>query len=143
MNLSDKLWHLMGQHELTRADLSKKTGLPYTTIDSILKRKDFEKVKLSTLHALKKYFNVSLDYLICDDIEDENYGTIEKYPKTVETKEVNQQKDLSDNAIEVAHAYEKATFKEKNIVRQVLDLEPLEQPSTVETSFVIDKKMAV
>ena len=122
MNLSDKLWHLMGQHELTRADLSKKTGLPYTTIDSILKRKDFEKVKL------------------CDDIEDENYGTIEKYPKTVETKEVNQQKDLSDNAIEVAHAYEKATFKEKNIVRQVLDLEPLEQPSTVETSVVIDKK---
>ena len=102
MNLSDKLWHLMGQHELTRADLSKKTGLPYTTIDSILKRKDFEKVKLSTLHALKKYFNVSLDYLICDDIEDESYGTIEKYPKTVETKKVNQQKDLSDNAIEVA-----------------------------------------
>lgn len=74
MNLKTKLEALMGERGLTRANLSKATGLPYTTIDSILKRETFDKVKLSTLQILKDYFDVSLDYLMIDSLEDKNYG---------------------------------------------------------------------
>lgn len=74
MNLSEKLWGLMDSEGITRAELSKRTGLPYTTIDSILKRNDFEKIKLSTIKTLKNYFNVSLEYLLNDDVIDKEYG---------------------------------------------------------------------
>ncbi len=74
MNLRTKIESLMREGGLTKAMLSRETGLPYTTIDSILKRDTFEKVKLSTLQTLKEYFNVSLDYLMIDSVEDKNYG---------------------------------------------------------------------
>jgi len=74
MNLRLKLEMLMNEKGLTKAQLSKDTNLPYTTIDSILKRDTFEKVKLSTLQTLKQYFNVSLDYLMDDNVQDKNYG---------------------------------------------------------------------
>jgi transcriptional regulator with XRE-family HTH domain len=64
----------MKERNLTKAALSKDTGLPYTTIDSILKRDTFEKVKISTLQILKNYFDVSLDYLMIDEIVDKDYG---------------------------------------------------------------------
>jgi len=64
----------MNERGLTRAMLSKDTGLPYTTIDGILKRDAFESLKLSTLQTLKEYFDVSLDYLIDDNIQDKHYG---------------------------------------------------------------------
>lgn len=47
--------------------LSKKTGIPYTTIDSFYK-KGWENIKLSTLETLCKYFGITLDELV--------YGTI-------------------------------------------------------------------
>lgn len=126
MNLSDKLWYLMNRYGLTRADLSKQTGLPYTTIDSILKRKDFEKVKLSTLHSLKKYFGVSLDYLICDEIEDASYGAGIPSALNSDNSERAYQYKLSPEAADVAEAYEKADFKSKNSARYALDLPLLE-----------------
>lgn len=140
MNLSYKLWHLMNERDLTRAELSKQTGLPYTTIDSILKRKDFDKVKLSTLHSLKKYFGVSLDYLICDEIEDEVYGTKSCTVLDSTVEKVSACK-FSSEAVEIAAAYDKADIKSKNIARQALDLPPLEPP--VVEAAAIDKKKAV
>ena len=108
MNLSDKLRSLMAEKGITKADLSKQTGLPYTSIDSILKRSDFDKIKLSTLKALKVYFNVSLDYLIIDEIEDVNYG--KQYP------------NLSFKALEVAAAFDIADQGTQSAVRKLLDI---------------------
>ena len=74
MNLKDKLWDLIESGNVTRAELSRATGIPYTTIDGILKRDSLNNVKLPTLQALAQYFNVSLDYLIIDEITDKKYG---------------------------------------------------------------------
>jgi len=74
MNLNEKLNLLIKEKGITRAELARQTGIPYTTIDGILKRNSFEKVKLNYIEALKKYFNVSLDYLIDNTIIDRNYG---------------------------------------------------------------------
>ena len=74
MNLQTKLQILMTKKKVTRAMLSKLANIPYSTIDSLLKRGDSDRVKISTMNALKNYFNVSLDFLLVDEIEDPDYG---------------------------------------------------------------------
>ena len=74
MNLQTKLQMLMTQRKITRAALSKITNIPYSTIDSLLKRGDSDRVKISIMNTLKNYFSVSLDFLLIDEIDDPNYG---------------------------------------------------------------------
>ncbi len=50
--------------------------------------------------------------------------------------------NVSNDALEVACAYDRATLKDKNIARQALDLPPLE-PSAKEVSSSGDRKFAV
>lgn len=57
----------------TVASLSRKSGLPYTTIDGLFK-KGFAGVRISTVEALCRTYGVSLDYLIRDEVEDPGYG---------------------------------------------------------------------
>lgn len=63
----------MSRAEINRAELSRATQIPYTTLDSILKRDHFENVKLQILRKLCAYFNVSLEYLIFDEVTDPKY----------------------------------------------------------------------
>jgi transcriptional regulator with XRE-family HTH domain len=55
--------------------LSKETGIPYTTIDGFYK-KGTENIKLSTLKKLAEYFNCSLDYLVDDKITEKSFYEI-------------------------------------------------------------------
>lgn len=73
MNLREKIEFLMSRAEINRAELSRATQIPYTTLDSILKRDHFENVKLQILRKLCAYFDVSLEYLIFDEITDPKY----------------------------------------------------------------------
>ena len=50
--------------------------------------------------------------------------------------------NVSNDALEVACAYDRATLKDKNIARQALDLPPLE-PSAKEVSSSGDRKFVV
>lgn len=74
MNLRQKLEFLMARKDITKAQLSKDLDIPYTTIDSILKRDTFENVKFSMLKKLCDYFNVDMRYLCYDEIIDADYG---------------------------------------------------------------------
>lgn len=67
MNFLDKLEMLMAQKNLNRATLAAKSGVPYTTIDSLWKR-GYENIKLSTLRKLAAALNVTLDYLADDEM---------------------------------------------------------------------------
>ncbi len=62
MSLTDKLDALMTERSLTKAELARESGIPYTTIDGFYK-KGTDNAKLSTLKKLCAYFNCSLDYL--------------------------------------------------------------------------------
>ena len=71
MKLTDKLDLLMDEKKINKMELSKHSGIPYTTIINFYE-KGTENVKLSTLRKLANYFNVSLDYLADDEEERRN-----------------------------------------------------------------------
>jgi repressor LexA len=65
----EKLDKLMEEKGLNKSQLSKGSGVPYTTIVNFYE-KGTDNIKLSTLRRLAEYFNVSLDYLVDDDVND-------------------------------------------------------------------------
>ena len=75
MSFLTKLDKLMNDRNINKSQLSKESGIPYTTIDGFYK-KGTENIKLSTLKKLAQYFDCSLDYLADDDIP-ENTQTIQ------------------------------------------------------------------
>jgi len=63
MSLTDRLDALMASRGIkNKLELSRQSGIPYTTIDGIYKR-DPDGIKLSTLRSLCSFFNCSLDFL--------------------------------------------------------------------------------
>lgn len=69
MKLTDKLDILMAEKGINKMELSKLSGIPYTTIVNFYVR-GTDNSKLSTLQRLAKYFDVSLDYIADDEVED-------------------------------------------------------------------------
>lgn len=68
MDLTEKLEFLMRERKIpSRMALSKESGVPYMTLVNFWE-KGTENVKLSTLRKLADYFEVSLDYLVDDNI---------------------------------------------------------------------------
>jgi len=75
MTFLNKLEMLMKEKNIENVNqLSKETGIPYTTIDGFYK-KGTENIKLSTLRKLADYFDCSLDFLTDDKITEKNINT--------------------------------------------------------------------
>ena len=73
MLMIEKLENLMNERGLSKADLSRNTGLPYTTVDGFWKQ-GTSNIKRSNLLKLARYFDCTLDYLADDDIDaDDNF----------------------------------------------------------------------
>lgn len=69
MELIDKLNLLMKKHNIkTIAQLSRETNIPYTTLKSIFDG-DVNDIRLSTSRKLCDFFHITLDDLLDDDIE--------------------------------------------------------------------------
>ena len=76
MNFLEKLDMLMNERQLNKNKLSKESGIPYTTIDGFYK-KGTDNIKLSTLKKLANFFDVSLDFLVDDNVSIRNpYETL-------------------------------------------------------------------
>lgn len=75
MSFLTKLDKLMKDRNINKNQLSKESGVPYTTIDGFYK-KGTDNIKLSTLKKLAAYFECSLDYLADDDVPDDSINTI-------------------------------------------------------------------
>jgi len=70
MNFLEKLDALMKKEGLNKRTLSKKSGVPYTTILSFYdESKGYENVKLVTLRKLAKHFRCTLDELADDEVQ--------------------------------------------------------------------------
>lgn len=63
MTFSQMLKKLMEERNLKTSDLSHATGIPYSTLDSILKR-DTKHVKLEIAFKLAEYFGSTLEALV-------------------------------------------------------------------------------
>lgn len=75
MSFLTKLDKLMKDRNINKSQLSRESGVPYTTIDGFYK-KGTDNIKLSTLKKLSSYFGCSLDYLADDDISEDSINTI-------------------------------------------------------------------
>jgi len=73
MNFLQKLDLLISENRLNKNTLSQKSAIPYTTIDGWYK-KGHSNIKLPSVQKLADFFDVSLDYLVNDNITDRNYG---------------------------------------------------------------------
>ena len=61
MTFTEKLDMLMEKNHMNKSELSRISGIPYTTIDGFYK-KGSDNIKLSTLKKIAKSFDCSLDY---------------------------------------------------------------------------------
>jgi len=74
MTFTEKLVYLMNKNDIkNRSQLSKQSGIPYTTIVGFFE-KGTENIRRTTLIKLSDFFGCSLEYLVSDEINDENYG---------------------------------------------------------------------
>jgi|GEM_PF-949222 len=74
MNFLDKLEFLMTGKSIKNLNVfSDLSGIPYTTLKEFY-TKGTDDIKLSTLEKIKNYFDVTLDYLLDDEITDPEYG---------------------------------------------------------------------
>ncbi|HEK8842972.1 TPA: helix-turn-helix transcriptional regulator [Clostridioides difficile] len=71
MSMTENLDKLLYSKNITKAQLSKESGIPYTTISGFY-TKGTDNVKLSTLKKLANYFQCSVDYLVYGNIDIED-----------------------------------------------------------------------
>lgn len=126
MGIGVILQRLLNDNNTNVNEVATATGVSPSTLYSIIKR-DSMKASIDDLYEVAHYLGVTLDYFYSN------------YQAQLKTSPVDQ---LSLDAEEVAHAYEKADFKSKNSARYALDL-PLLEPPAVEATVTIDKKQAV
>ena len=88
MNMIEKIQLMMDEGSLKVADVAKGAGIPYTTVDGIFK-KGYENIRQPTLKKLADFFNVSMEYLVTDEVTDREYGKhISPFELSLEEKEL-------------------------------------------------------
>lgn len=101
MNLLQKLTELMEKNGDTVASLSRKSGVPYTTIDGLFK-KGFAGARISTIQAIGRTYHVSTDYLIRDEIDDPQFGLMADKLQPIERRLLSAWRNAEPGAQEIA-----------------------------------------
>lgn len=68
MSFAEKVKKLMKENDMTKASLAKDAGIPYTTLDSMLKR-ETDTDRLAGIIRIARALGTSLDALVFDDEE--------------------------------------------------------------------------
>lgn len=66
MSFNKKVVKLLKEKKKTKAQLAKAAGIPYTTLDSMLKR-DSDATRLRTIYKIAEYFEVPVEELVFDE----------------------------------------------------------------------------
>ena len=66
MSFSQKVLALLKENGMTKAALAKESGIPYTTLDSMLKR-DSDTARLATVFRIARALGTSVEDLVFDD----------------------------------------------------------------------------
>lgn len=111
MNFLDKLDKLMKQSNLNKRTFSIASGIPYTTIDGWYK-KGYEKAKMDSIQKVANFFDTSLDYLMNDVIDNENFSK----------NTVNGELDILIDELELIKKYRGLSDHDKNIIQFILNL---------------------
>jgi len=65
MSFNKKVIKLLKEKKKTKAELAKAAGIPYTTLDSMLKRES-DTSRLATIYKIAEYLEVSVEELVFD-----------------------------------------------------------------------------
>lgn len=94
MKFVRKLDFLMSEMNINRKELSKATGIPYTTLSSFYdETKGTDNIKLSNLKKLADFFGCSLDFIANDNIQ---ISDLEKHKKIDEPSFVEEDPSIAD-----------------------------------------------
>ncbi len=74
MSFNKKVVKLLKEKKKTKAQLAKAAGIPYTTLDSMLKR-DSDAARLATIYKIAEYLDVAVEELVFDDVSRVNKKT--------------------------------------------------------------------
>ncbi len=119
MDFLEKLDFLMDKFGLTKTSLSKKSDIPYTTIDAWYK-KGYEGLKLTTLRKLAQYFNTTLDYWFLDEVTDPNYGKTSGFKVEYnEMEHIKKYRFISSHSPDAASVVDLVLNREYAIVQQM------------------------
>jgi SOS-response transcriptional repressor LexA len=66
MSFNKKVVKLLKEKKKSKAELAKAAGIPYTTLDSMLKRES-DTGRLATIYKIAEYLGVSVEELVFDD----------------------------------------------------------------------------
>ena len=77
MSFSGKVNRLLKENKMTKAALAKAGGIPYTTLDSMLKR-ETDTEKLAIAFRIAKALGTSVEYLVFDEEEAPSVSAEEK-----------------------------------------------------------------
>lgn len=66
MSFNKKVVKLLKEKKKTKAQLAKAAEIPYTTLDSMLKR-DSDTIRLATIFKIAEYLDVAVEELVFDD----------------------------------------------------------------------------
>lgn len=73
MTFCEKVVKEIEERGIKKSELAQAIGIPYTTLDSMLRRNS-ENVNISIVYKIAKFLNVSVNYLAFDEIDDKNSG---------------------------------------------------------------------
>ena len=97
MDMLAKLERRMAEIGVNKRQLAIQSGVPYTTVIGFWD-KGYENMKLSTLRRLAAYLQVSIDYLVRDEVTEPSYGIGQVYD-TISAREkelINAYRKLND-----------------------------------------------
>ena len=78
MPLNDKVKRLLKENHMTKATLAKESGLPYTTLDSMLKR-ETDANRIASVFRIAKALGTSVESLVFDEgVETVSFSPEEK-----------------------------------------------------------------
>ncbi len=75
MSFNKKVVKLLKEKKKTKAQLAKAAGIPYTTLDSMLKR-ETETSRLATIYKIAQYLEVSVEELVFDKSPDDDSADV-------------------------------------------------------------------
>lgn len=105
MSFNKKVVKLLKEKKKTKAQLAKAAGIPYTTLDSMLKR-DSDTSRLATIFKIAEYLDIAVEELVFDD-----------HPRNTRKTE------LTDGELALIESYRSIDERGKGSVNAVLSYE--------------------
>ena len=118
MSFNKKVVKILKEKKKTKAQLAKAAGIPYTTLDSMLKR-DSDASRLVTIYKIAEYLDVPVEELVFDD----NY-----YRAIKKTELTDAEQTMLDN-------FRSVDERGKNTILALLDYEFSRQNKTKNLQF--------